>query len=293
MRATVAFEETRQQRTAIVVTELPYQVNKASLAEKIAELVQQKKIDGIADIRDESDRDGMRLVIECKRDAAPRRCSTTSTSTRALQLAFSMNMLALVDGQPQMLPLKGVLQHSSTTAARSSAGARVRPGQGARAGAHPRRPQDRARQPRRGHPRPSAKARTSTRRASNLMTRFELSERQANAILDMQLRRLAALERKKIEDEYLATIKLDRRARGHPGQPGARPARSSRTSCASCRRSTPATARTRVEGDADRELTDEDLIAEEDVVDHGLDARLHQAPAAWRRTAPGAAAARA
>ncbi|HUP82809.1 MAG TPA: DNA gyrase subunit A, partial [Candidatus Limnocylindria bacterium] len=73
MQATVSFEETRQQRMAIVVTELPYQVNKASLAEKIADLVQHKKVDGIADIRDESDRDGMRLVIECKRDAAPRK----------------------------------------------------------------------------------------------------------------------------------------------------------------------------------------------------------------------------
>ncbi|HUR16761.1 MAG TPA: DNA gyrase subunit A, partial [Candidatus Limnocylindrales bacterium] len=71
MQAVVSFEETRQQRTAIVVTELPFQVNKASLAEKIADLVQGKKIEGIADIRDESDRDGMRLVIECKRDAAP------------------------------------------------------------------------------------------------------------------------------------------------------------------------------------------------------------------------------
>src|SRR4029078_4898183 len=111
MQATVAFEETRQQRMAIVVTELPFQVNKATLAEKIAELVQQKKVEGIADVRDESDRDGMRLVIECKRDAAPRKVLNNLFKHTPLKLAFNMNMLALVDGQPQTLPLKGVLQH--------------------------------------------------------------------------------------------------------------------------------------------------------------------------------------
>ena len=99
------------QRTAIVVTELPFQVNKASLAEKIADLVQGKKIEGIADMRDESDRDGMRLVIECKRDAAPRKVLNNLFKHTALKLAFNMNMLALVDGQPQTLPLKQVLQH--------------------------------------------------------------------------------------------------------------------------------------------------------------------------------------
>ena len=111
MQAVVSFEETRQQRTAIVVTELPFQVNKASLAEKIADLVQGKKIEGIADIRDESDRDGMRLVIECKRDAAPRKVLNNLFKHTALKMAFNMNMLALVDGQPQTLPLKQVLQH--------------------------------------------------------------------------------------------------------------------------------------------------------------------------------------
>ena len=111
MQATVAFEETRSQRTAIVVTELPYQVNKATLAEKIADLVQQKKVDGIADLRDESDRDGMRLVIECKRDVNPHKVLNNLFKHTALKLAFNMNMLALVDGQPQTLGVKSVLQH--------------------------------------------------------------------------------------------------------------------------------------------------------------------------------------
>ena len=111
MRAQCAFEETRQNRMAIVVTELPYQVNKAALVEKIAELVQGKKIEGIADLRDESDRDGMRLVIECKRDINPHKVLNNLFKHTPLQLAFNMNMLALVDGQPQTLPLKAVLQH--------------------------------------------------------------------------------------------------------------------------------------------------------------------------------------
>src|ERR671921_2680322 len=111
MRAQVAFEEVRGDRTAIIVSELPYQVNKAALLEKIADLVKDKKIDGIADLRDESDRDGMRMYIEIKRDANPHKVLNNLFKHTPMQLAFNMNMLALVDGQPQTLPLKSVLQH--------------------------------------------------------------------------------------------------------------------------------------------------------------------------------------
>src|SRR4051795_3832724 len=111
MRAQVAFEETRNDRTAIIVSELPYQVNKAALLEKIADLVKDKKIDGIADLRDESDRDGMRIYIEIKRDANPHKVLNNLFKHTPMQLAFNMNMLALVDGQPQPLPLKSVLVH--------------------------------------------------------------------------------------------------------------------------------------------------------------------------------------
>ena len=111
MRAQVAFEEVRGDRTAIIVTELPYQVNKASLLEKIAELVKDKRIDGIADLRDESDRDGMRIYIEIKRDANPHKVLNNLFKHTPMQLAFNMNMLALVDGQPQTLPLRSVLVH--------------------------------------------------------------------------------------------------------------------------------------------------------------------------------------
>ncbi|HSK53568.1 MAG TPA: DNA gyrase subunit A, partial [Clostridia bacterium] len=111
MRAQVAFEEVRGDRTAIIVTELPYQVNKANLLEKIADLVKDKKIDGIGDLRDESDRDGMRIYVEIKRDANPHKVLNNLFKHTPMQLAFNMNMLALVDGQPQTLPLKSVLQH--------------------------------------------------------------------------------------------------------------------------------------------------------------------------------------
>ena len=208
MRAQVAFEEVRGDRMAIIVTELPYQVNKAALLEKIADLVKDKRIDGIADLRDESDRDGMRMVIEIKRDANPRSVLNNLFKHTALQTAFNMNMLALVDGQPQTLPLKSVLQHH--VAHRREIVRR-------RTEFDLEKARDRA------HILEGLKIALDnldevikTIRASadtevartNLMTRFDLSERQAQAILDMRLARLAALERKKIEDEYLEVIQL-------------------------------------------------------------------------------------
>src|SRR5215213_808561 len=111
MRAQCAFEEARQDRTAIIVSELPYQVNKASLLGKIADLVKDKKLDGISDLRDESDRDGMRIYIEIKRDANPHKVLNNLFKHTSMQQSFNLNMLALVDGQPQTLPLKSVLQH--------------------------------------------------------------------------------------------------------------------------------------------------------------------------------------
>ena len=265
MQAAVSFEETRQQRTAIVVTELPFQVNKANLAEKIADLVQQKKIEGIADLRDESDRDGMRLVIECKRDAAPRKVLNNLFKHTALKLAFNMNMLALVDGQPQTLPLKQVLQHHIDWR-REIVRRRTEFDLG--------KARDRA------HILEGLKialdnldAVIKTIRESadvdtarqNLISRFELSEIQANAILEMQLRRLAALERKKIEDEYLATIKLIAELEDILANP-ARVSSIIKDELTELAAKYAGPRLTRVEGDSDRELTDEDLIADEDVV---------------------------
>src|SRR4029450_8499063 len=114
MRAQVAFEEVKGARMAISVTELPSRANEAALLEKIADLVKDKKIAGIADLRDESDRDGMRMYIEIKRDANPHKVLNNLFKHTPMQLAFNMNMLALVDGQPQTLPLRSVLEHYIT-----------------------------------------------------------------------------------------------------------------------------------------------------------------------------------
>jgi len=265
MRAQCAFEETRQNRMAIVVTELPYQVNKAALVEKIAELVTGKKIEGIADLRDESDRDGMRLVIECKRDINPHKVLNNLFKHTPLQLAFNMNMLALVDGQPQTLPLKAVLQHHVDWR-RDVVRRRTEFDLG--------KARDRA------HILEGLKialdnldaviatirgsADVDTARA-NLIARFELSEIQANAILEMQLRRLAALERKKIEDEYLAVIQLIAELEDILANPG-RVLAIIKDELTELARKYAGERRTRVADDASREMTDEDLIADEDVV---------------------------
>jgi len=110
LRAKAAFEELRRERTAIIVTEIPYQVNKATLLERIAELVRSKQVEGIADLRDESDRDGMRMVIELKREATPEVVLNQLYRFTQLQTSFGVNMLALDGGRPRLMGLKDALQ---------------------------------------------------------------------------------------------------------------------------------------------------------------------------------------
>jgi DNA gyrase subunit A len=265
MQAQVAFEEARGDRMAIIVTELPYQVNKAALLEKIADLVKDKRIDGIADLRDESDRDGMRMVIEVKRDANPRSVLNNLFKHTALQAAFNMNMLALVDGQPQTLPLKSVLQHH-VAHRREIVRRRTEYDLGkARARAHILEGLKTALD----HldeviKTIRASADTDVAR-TNLMTKFDLSELQAQAILDMRLARLAALERKKIEDEYLEVIQLIAELEDILANP-ARVLSIIKDELLDLKTRYAGERRTRVADDASRELTDEDLIADEDVV---------------------------
>src|SRR5919198_1900784 len=265
MRAQVAFEETRGDRMAIIVTELPYQVNKASLLEKIADMVKEKRIDGIADLRDESDRDGMRIYIEIKRDANPHKVLNNLFKHTPMQLAFNMNMLALVDGQPQTLPLKSVLQHY-VDHRREIVRRRTEYDLGkARARAHILEGLKIALD--------HLDAVIKTIRESadvevarpNLMQRFDLSELQAQAILDMRLARLAALERKKIEDEYLEVIQLIAELEDILANP-ARVLSIIKDELAELKRKYGGDRKTRVADDASREMTDEDLIADEDVV---------------------------
>ena len=208
MRAQVAFEEVRGDRMAIIVTELPYQVNKATLLEKIAELVKDKKMEGISDLRDESDRDGMRIYIEIKRDANPHKVLNNLFKHTSMQAAFNMNMLALVNGQPQTLSLKSVLQHH-VDHRREIIRRRTEFDLGkARDRAHILEGLKKALDNLDAVIKTIRQSADTESAKSNLMSGFDLSERQAQAILDMRLARLAALERQKIEDEYLQVIQL-------------------------------------------------------------------------------------
>lgn len=210
IQARAHLEEMERGRSRIIVTELPYMTNKASLIERIAELAREGKLEGIADLRDESDRQGMRIVIELSKTADSETMLAQLYKHTPMQSTFSINMLALVDGEPRTLSLKQALRvyldHRLEVVRRRS-----------------QYDLDRARQ--RAHILEGLRVALKNldevieiiRKAADvdtarlkLMKRFKLSEIQAQAILDMQLRRLAALERKKIEEEYKelqATIK--------------------------------------------------------------------------------------
>jgi len=201
MRAKADIEEGKGGRFQIVATEIPYQVNKAVLVSRIAELVKDKKLDGISDLRDESDRKGLRVVIELKRDAKPKSVLNNLYKHTALQQSFPVNIVALVDGTPQTLTLKMILEefikHRQSVITRRSkfeleeAKKREHILEGLKIAVD------------------NIDAVIETIKKSkdtqdakvNLMSRFKLSEIQALAILDMQLKRLAALERQKIEEE--------------------------------------------------------------------------------------------
>ena len=197
----------RQGRTAIVVTEIPYQVNKAALIEKIADLVKEGKIQGISDIRDESDREGMRVVIELKRDAKPDVVRNNLYKQTALMTSFGVNMVALVGQQPRLLNLYEVLnefiEHRVDVITRRTifflkkAKARAHILEGLMIALNAL---DEVIE--------LIKKSKNTEEARNcLMSRFGLDVEQANAILEMQLRRLTGLEQDKIRAEYDDLIK--------------------------------------------------------------------------------------
>jgi DNA gyrase subunit A len=202
VRAKVEFEETSNGRTELVVTELPYQVNKAVLQERIAELVREKKLDGIAAMNDYSDRRGMRLVIEIKRDANPHTVLNHLYKHTAMQQAFSFNMLALVDGQPQLLPLKRMLveflNYRQEVLTRRTQFELDK----ARARAHILEGLVIALDHLDAVIRTIRQAESREAARPQLMASFGLSEIQARAILEMQLGQLANLERQRILEEY-------------------------------------------------------------------------------------------
>jgi DNA gyrase subunit A len=202
VRAKVHTEQLRGSRSALIVTEIPYQVNKALLIEKIAELVREKKITEISDLRDESDRSGMRVVIELKREAIPKVVLNKLYKHTAMQSTFGVNLLALVDGVPRTLSVRDILRHyiahQKEVIVRRT-----------------RYELDKARK--RAHIlegllvaianldeviRVIRSSEDTEAARTGLMARFELSEEQAQAIVDLRLRNLTALERHKIEEEH-------------------------------------------------------------------------------------------
>ena len=265
MRGQVALEEVRPGRMAVVITELPYQVNKTTLIEKMAELVGAKRITDVSDIRDESDRDGMRIVVEVKRDGSPHTVMSQLFKHTQLESSFSTNMLALVDGQPQTLGLKRLLEHYIAY----------------RRDVIRRRTEfDLTRARERAHILEGLKIAldhldeviSTIRKSADadaareaLIAKFSLSEAQANAILEMQLRRLAALERKKIEDEYEEVIRLIAELEDLLANPR-KILLAIKDELAELRRKYGEERRTRIWEDATRELSAEDLVTAEDVV---------------------------
>lgn len=214
VRAKANVETHKNDRETIVVTEIPYQVNKAAMIEKIAELVRAGKIPDITNVRDESDRDGMRIVIEMKRDAKPSLIMNQLYKHTNMQTTFGVIMLALVNGVPKVLSLKEAMQHFLDH----------------RMDVLIRRTKfDLEAAEKRAHILEGyiialdnidevietiKKSRDVKTAQTNLMRKFKLSEIQAKAILDMRLQRLTGLERKKIEDEYKETLKLIESLRG-------------------------------------------------------------------------------
>jgi len=265
LKARVNIEKQKSGKESIIITEIPYQINKSNLLERIAQLVRDKLIDGISDLRDESDRDGMRIVVELKRDAQADVVLNRLFKHTQMQTTFGVIMLALVDGQPRVLTLKQMLslfldhRHEVIT----------------------RRTQfelDKAEH--RAHILEGLKialdhidavikliraSKTPEDAKQGLMNKFKLSEIQAQAILDMRLQRLTGLEREKIEQEYLDLIKLIEKLKGILASKTKR-MNIIKEELTELKKKYGDDRRTEIREEEEGEFTIEDLIAEEDMV---------------------------
>ena len=202
VRAKVHTEQLKQGKTAIIVSEIPYQVNKAQMIEKIAELVRDKRITEISDLRDESDRSGMRIVIELKREAIPKVALNKLYKHTAMQSTFGVIMIALVNGVPRVLSLKDMLSHYIAHQYDVIARRTKYELEKARKRAHVLEGLLIAIENLDEVIRVIRSSEDTEAARTNLMERFELSEEQAQAIVDLRLRNLTALERHKIEEEH-------------------------------------------------------------------------------------------
>ena len=288
LRGKATIEEFREGRYAIVINEIPYQLNKTSLIERIAELHREGKLDQISDLRDESDRTGMRIVVELKRGAQPKKVLNQLYKYTPLQGTFAVQLLALVNQEPRMLTLKRALQlyleHRQVVITRRTL-----------------YELDKAKK--RAHIldglliaianldaviktiRESADAEVAKR---NLIERFNLDDLQAQAILDMQLRRLAALERQKIEDEYKQLMGLIAELEDLLANPH-KILEIIRTDLSEVAEKYGDARRTRIAPDTEADLSDESLIQDEPVfisiTDRGYIKRVSDS--AYRRQARG------
>ncbi len=264
VRAKANVEKLKNGKEQIVISEIPFQVNKSNLIEKIADLVRNKVVEDISDLRDESDRDGMRIVIELKRDVPPQVVLNQLFKHTQMQSTFGVIMLSLVDGAPKVLPLRLMLdefiKHRHEVVVR-------------------RAQYDLKKAEERAHILEGLRialdhidAVIATIRASktvpeakeNLMSRFKLSEIQAQAILDMRLQRLTGLERQKIEDEYRELIKQIEYLKAVLASQAMR-MEIIKTELIELKDKYGDDRRTEIV-DAEEEITIEDLIAEEDMV---------------------------
>jgi len=264
VRARAVIEKQKSGKECIIITEIPFQVNKSNLLEKIAALVRDKKIEGIGDLRDESDRDGMRIVIELKRDAQAEIVLNQLYKNTQMQSTFGIMILTLVDGIPRILSLKELIaefvKHRHEVVVR-------------------RTRFDLNKAEERAHILEGykialdnidavieliKKSKDTPTAREGLMRKFGLSERQANAILEMRLARLTGLERQKIEDEYIATIKLIEELKGIL-ESRARRMAIIKEELNELKKKYADDRRTEIQSAAE-ELTLEDLIADEDMV---------------------------
>ncbi|MCK4404844.1 MAG: DNA gyrase subunit A [candidate division Zixibacteria bacterium] len=265
LKARANVERQKSGKESIIISEIPYQINKSNLLEKIAFLVRDKLVDGISDLRDESDRDGMRIVVELKRDAQAEVVLNRLFKHTQMQATFGVIMLALVDGQPKVLSLKEMLtlflehRHKVIT----------------------RRTQfELKKAEHRAHILEGLKialdhidavikliraSKTVDDAKKGLMTKFKLSEIQAQAILDMRLQRLTGLEREKVEQEYLDVIKLIEKLKGIL-ESKAKRMNIIKEELSELKKKYGDERRTEIMEEEEGEFTIEDLIAQEDMV---------------------------
>lgn len=265
MRAEASIEELKNGRFQIIVTQVPYQVNKARLVAKIADLVRDKKIVGISDLRDESAREGIRIAIDLKKDAKPKTVLNKLYKYTEMQKAFNANVLALVNGEPKVLTLARILElyvtHRQEVTLRATY-------------------YDLVKAKEREHIleglmialanldeviKTIRESKTQEEAKTNLMKKFKLSEIQSQAILDMQLRRLAALERLKIEQEYKEIQALIKELESIMSSP-AKVLDIIKTQLVEVKEKYADKRRTKVYKGKVDEISEEDLVAKEDTI---------------------------